>query len=171
MEKVLTIVIPTYNMEKYLDKCLNSLIIPEYMDEIEVLIVNDGSKDSSLDIARKYETQYPQTFVVVDKENGNYGSCVNRGLKEANGKYFKVLDADDTFMTNNFFEFVKFLKSVDVDLVMSDILIKDQEQGVRQVVEYNLPVGVTFSFEHFAKKMFHICGCMQLLIVRRKCVA
>lgn len=90
MEKLITIVIPTYNMEKYLDKCLTSLIVPdEYMELLEVLVVNDGSKDNSSAIAHRYEDKYPQTFRVIDKENGNYGSYVNRGLKEAAGKYIK----------------------------------------------------------------------------------
>lgn len=96
MNKILSIVIPTYNMEKYLHRCLNSLLI-EKRDLLEVLIINDGSRDSSLAIAKEYEGKYPETFQVIDKENGNYGSCVNRGIDEATGKYFRILDADDYF--------------------------------------------------------------------------
>ena len=89
-------------MEKYLDKCLTSLIVSDdKMPLLEVLVINDGSKDRSSEIAHSYEQKYPQTFRVIDKENGNYGSCINRGLKEATGKYVKVLDADDWFDTNN----------------------------------------------------------------------
>ena len=97
MEKLLTIIIPTYNMEKYLDKCLSSLIVDdkELMTQLEVLVVIDGAKDRSSEIAHTYQDKYPDTYVVIDKENGNYGSCINRGLKEASGKYVKVLDADD----------------------------------------------------------------------------
>ena len=83
-------------MEKYLNKCLDSLIV-ENMNLLEVLIINDGSKDNSSNIAHVYENKYPNTFRVIDKENGNYGSCINRGIKEAKGKYIKVLDADDSF--------------------------------------------------------------------------
>ena len=85
MNKILTIVIPTYNMEKYLDKCLTSLVIEdrELMKQLEILVVIDGSKDRSSEIAHAYQVRYPQTFIVIDKENGNYGSCINRGLKEA----------------------------------------------------------------------------------------
>lgn len=87
-------------MEKYLRRCLDSLIIDEDgMKQLEVLVINDGSKDSSSQIAHEYQDKYPDTFRVIDKENGNYGSCINRGLKEATGKYVKVLDADDWFDT------------------------------------------------------------------------
>lgn len=82
MEKILTIVIPTYNMQDYLRRCLDSLIVPEeQMKHLEVLVVNDGSKDNSSAIAHEYQDKYPDTFRVIDKENGNYGSCVNRGLR------------------------------------------------------------------------------------------
>lgn len=103
MQKILTIIVPTYNMEKYLDKCLSSLIVGapdcELMQSLEVLVVNDGSTDSSSEIAHRYEASYPGTFKVVDKENGNYGSCINSALPIATGKYVKVLDADDSFNT------------------------------------------------------------------------
>ena len=98
MDKLLTIVIPSYNMEKYLDRCLSSLIVSdEKMQCLEVLVINDGSKDRTSEIAHTYEERFPGTFRVVDKENGHYGSCVNRGLKEARGTFIKVLDADDYF--------------------------------------------------------------------------
>ena len=75
--KVLTVLVPTYNVEKYLRRCLDSLLLPEVLEEIEVLVVNDGSKDGSADIARAYEKKYPQTVVFVDKENGGHGSTIN----------------------------------------------------------------------------------------------
>ena len=70
MDKILSIIIPTYNMEKYLRKCLDSLIISdENMEKIEVLVINDGSKDSSSVIAHEYESRYPQTIKVIDKDD------------------------------------------------------------------------------------------------------
>lgn len=121
MEKILTIVIPTYNMQDYLRRCLDSLIVPEeQMKQLEVLVVNDGSKDNSSAIAHEYQDKYPATFRVIDKENGNYGSCVNRGLKEATGKYIKILDADDWFDTDNFKLFIKKLNEIDVDVVITN---------------------------------------------------
>lgn len=121
MEKILTIVIPTYNMQDYLRRCLDSLIVPEeQMTQLEVLVVNDGSKDNSSAIAHEYQDKYPDTFRVIDKENGNYGSCVNRGLKEATGKYIKILDADDWFDADNFKQFIKKLNEIDVDVVITN---------------------------------------------------
>lgn len=80
MNKILTVVIPTYNIEKYIETCLNSFVIPEVMEKLEVLVVNDGSKDSSAVLARAYEERYPDTFRVIDKENGGHGSTINRGF-------------------------------------------------------------------------------------------
>lgn len=121
MEKILTIVIPTYNMQDYLRRCLDSLIVPEeQMKQLEVLVVNDGSKDNSSSIAHEYQDKYPGTFRVIDKENGNYGSCVNRGLKEAIGKYIKILDADDWFDTDVLAKILGVMQSVDVDLFLTD---------------------------------------------------
>ena len=114
-------------MEKYLRRCLDSLIIDEDgMKQLEVLVVNDGSKDSSSQIAHEYQDNYPDTYRVIDKENGNYGSCINRGLKEATGKYVKVLDADDWFDNATFNLFVKYLRKVNVDLILSSCNIVDE---------------------------------------------
>ena len=120
-QKTLTVVIPTYNMEKYLRRCLDSLIVgDDQMAQLEVLVVNDGSKDSSSAIAHEYEKKYPQTFRVIDKENGNYGSAVNRGLKEAKGKYIKILDADDRYDNNLFARYIDTINTLDVDLILND---------------------------------------------------
>ena len=140
IEKLISLIIPTYNMEKYLRKCLDSLIVSEEnMQRLEVLVVNDGSKDSSSQIAHEYQEKYPQTFRVIDKENGNYGSCINRGLKEATGKYVKVLDADDYFDNIVFGHYISILKSVEVDLVItnySKVDIKDRVFEKRTFEDY-----------------------------------
>ena len=135
-KKILSIVIPTYNMEMYLHRCLDSLLISKN-ELLEVLIVNDGSKDSSLQIAREYEKKYPQTFRTIDKENGNYGSCVNRGLKEATGKYIKILDADDYFDTRLFSLYIDFLLKTDVDLVLSDFNMVNNDGKVLHSKTYS----------------------------------
>lgn len=123
MVKLLTIIIPTYNMEKYLRRCLDSLLVSgENMALLEVLVVNDGSRDASSDIGHEYETNYPQTIRVIDKDNGNYGSCINRGLKEATGKYVRILDADDYYLTENLNKFISILKDTDADLLLSDMV-------------------------------------------------
>lgn len=142
--KILTIVIPTYNMEKYISKCLTSLIIKdeELLERIEVLVVIDGSKDKSSEIAHKYSELYPQTFRVIDKDNGNYGSCVNKGLAEAQGKYIKVLDADDYFDTNEFLLYVKDLADLDVDLVLTPFFRVNEDGKMLREKRYSFPVGV-----------------------------
>lgn len=132
-------------MEKYLSKCLDSLIVPN-LDDVEVLVINDGSKDSSSKIGHEYQDKYPKSFRIIDKENGNYGSCINRGLKEATGKYVKVLDADDSFNGSNFPPFIELLKTIDVDLVLSDFCIVDgQDKLISDEVIY-LPDGEILPF-------------------------
>jgi len=128
--KLLTIVIPTYNMEKYLGRCLDSLIVDgALMDVLQVLVVNDGSKDSSSQIAHEYAAKYPATFRVIDKENGNYGSCVNRGLKEAQGEYFKILDADDWFDTEGLSTLLREIKKLSAqDRSQPDIIFTKRDK-------------------------------------------
>lgn len=130
--RLLTIIIPTYNMEKYLRHCLDSLIVPN-MDKVEVLVINDGSKDSSSAIAHEYQDKYPQTFRVIDKENGNYGSCINCGLKEATGKYVKILDADDSFDSKALDTYIVELSNIEVDLILTDYVIVDENDEVKEV--------------------------------------
>ena len=125
MDKILTIIIPAYNMEKYLDRCLASLIVDSARLQVfEALVINDGSIDKTSEIAHSYEVAYPDTFRVIDKENGHYGSCVNRGLKEAKGTFIKVLDADDAFDTQIFTSFLSYLETNDV-LSRADVIISD----------------------------------------------
>ena len=122
MGKILTIVVPTYNAEKYLRDNLESFEIPELMQDIEVLIINDGSTDHSVDIAREYEARYPDTYRVITKENGGHGSGVNCGIAHARGTYFKVVDADDWVGKDAFVSLVKTLKATDADVVYSGFL-------------------------------------------------
>ena len=126
MNKILSIIVPMYNMEDYISRCLDSLILTEELFNLyEVIIVNDGSKDKSLEIARGYESLYPTVFRVIDKENGNYGSCINRGIEEANGIFTRTLDADDWFDCNGFVQLVKELSKLpDVDAVFTPYTIR-----------------------------------------------
>lgn len=147
MQKLLTIIIPTYNMQDYLKRCLDSLIVPsDQMDQLEVLVINDGSKDNSSHIAHSYQDRFPETFRVIDKENGNYGSCVNRGLKEASAKYVRILDADDWYDTVDFLGYLNRLKSVDVDMVITDFEQVDNEGKCVKKFSYKIPYDVPLSF-------------------------
>lgn len=141
MDKLLTIVIPVYNTEKYLSKCIQSVLIPEYMDQLDVIIVIDGSPDNSLAIASEYEKKYPNSIKVIDKPNGGHGSAINKGVELAVGRYFKVLDSDDWFDTEEFRTFLSLLKNCDQDLVLCNyskeyVYEKRSEQMICDV-EYN----------------------------------
>ena len=141
MNKLLTIIIPTYNMEVYLPKCLSSLIVDDesLMNMMEVLIVNDGSKDRSSEIAHDYYTSYPDVFRVIDKENGNYGSCVNIALPMVNGEYVKILDADDYFDNDVLPAFLSFLQNIDADVVLSDFMQITAGGERKALFEFNVP--------------------------------
>ena len=127
MNKILSIVIPSYNVEKYLDKCVQSMLVDSILEDIEIIIVNDGSKDSTPQIAQGYVDKYPQTVRLVDKENGGHGSTINAGIKVATGKYFKVVDGDDWLKTENLEYFISLLKSRDEDVIASNFLCIQDE--------------------------------------------
>ncbi|MFV0527410.1 MAG: glycosyltransferase family 2 protein [Lachnospiraceae bacterium] len=144
MQKVLSIVIPTYNIEAYLGKCLDSFVVTSVLPEIEVLVVNDGSTDGSLAIAQEYEKRYPDSIRVIDKKNGGHGSTINTGTKEAAGHYFKVVDGDDWVDRVAFEELVQFLKSTEADLVSSNYYWVDHTSG-KKTVERRTPfTGVAY---------------------------
>ena len=154
MEKILTIVIPTYNMQDYLRRCLDSLIVQgEQMKQLEVLVINDGSKDESSAIAQGYQDKYPDTFRVIDKENGNYGSCVNRGLKEATGKYFRILDADDWFDTNELHKFLIYLsKPLVSDVVLTNYVVVKAKNRSSNVKPKSLKYNVEYDIDGLSLK-------------------
>ena len=104
--KVLTFVIPAYNSEKFLDKAISSMLVPEVLDKLEIIVVNDGSKDSTAAIAEKYCTQYPETVKLISQENKGHGGALNTGIAAAAGKYVKVIDADDWVVSENLPEFI-----------------------------------------------------------------
>ena len=88
-----SIVIPVFNVEKYIGKCLDSLI-SQTLHNIEIICVNDGSTDHSLEIIKKYAENDPR-FVIVDKENGGYGKAMNVGLDKATGEYIGIVEPDE----------------------------------------------------------------------------
>ena len=121
MQKLLTIVVPVYKVEQYINKCLDSLIIaPELMEKMDVLIINDGTPDRSAEMSREYVNRYPDVFRQIDKENGGHGSVWNMGLKEAYGKYTRFLDSDDWL--ENLDLLVEKLENCDADLVITPTL-------------------------------------------------
>ena len=91
--KLLTIAIPCYNSEAYMDHAIQSAM--KGGDDVEIIIVNDGSKDRTAEIADSYAKKYPNQIKAIHQENGGHGSAVNTGLANATGVYYKVLDSDD----------------------------------------------------------------------------
>lgn len=155
-KKILTVVVPSYNVEAYLEEGLKSFIHPEIMEDIEVLIVNDGSLDGTEAIGKRYEQLYPNTFRVITKENGGHGSTINRGIAEAEGMYFKVVDGDDWVDTKNFCCLVKMLKRVNVDVLGSNYtMIDDQTRKPSKLQEHpfdGLEYGRVYQLEEIVGK-------------------
>ncbi len=132
MKKILTIVIPAYNVEKFIDKCLSSFELEEVLSKIEVLIVNDGSTDKTPELAQVFCDKYPNTYRLINKENGGHGSTINRGAKEAKGVYFKVVDGDDWVDTGVLSQFITMLETVadkeeSPDIVANDFICVEDE--------------------------------------------
>lgn len=119
MEKILSIVIPSYNTEKYMDECLPFFFDKRIESKVEILIINDGSTDATSEKAESYRKRFPEMIRVINKENGGHGSVINRGIMEAEGKYFKVVDGDDWVITDNLVRLVGDLEKFDADLVVN----------------------------------------------------
>lgn len=117
--KLLTVVVPAYNMEDYLPQCLDSLAGAAGGGRLEAIVVDDGSTDGTAGIIRRYAQAMPGTVKAISKPNGHYGSCVNAGLAAATGKYFKILDADDWFDTAALEELLRRLEACETDLVVT----------------------------------------------------
>ena len=117
--KILSVVVPTYNMEDYLCDCLDSVTRDDVPSSLDLILVNDGSTDSSLEIIRKYQKKRPDIITIIDKHNGHYGSCINAGLSIAKGKYFRPLDADDWFDTEALIKLIKKLEHTEADLIIT----------------------------------------------------
>lgn len=110
-------------MAALLPQCLDSLVRSAAASSLEVVVVNDGSRDASLSIAQRYADRHPDIVRVIDKPNGNYGSTINAALPTLVGKYVKILDADDTFNCSAVVRMVDFLKSISgVDIVVGPFI-------------------------------------------------
>jgi glycosyltransferase involved in cell wall biosynthesis len=157
--KVLSIIIPMYNMENYIGKCLQSLLdIPtECLESIDIIVVNDGSKDQSLRIATSYQKKYPEVIRVIDKENGNYGSCINAGLAKALGTYVKVLDSDDYFSSVGLSAILEKISSIPVmDMIITDFDIINTNDEITNHVSFHLKKEKCLLFNDIWKKISDI---------------
>lgn len=123
---LLTIVVPSYNCEKFLRNSILSLVNHPFAHKLEVIIVNDGSKDSTASVARQIIKEMggekKSIIKLIDKENGGHGSTINAGIKAARGKYFRLMDGDDYFYTDNFVSFLQKLEEETSDIVLTDYI-------------------------------------------------
>ena len=147
--KLLSIIVPTYNVENYIGKCLESLIVDR--DDLEVLVIIDGSKDKSCEIARSYQERFPGIFKVVEKENAHYGSCINEGLSLATGKYVKVLDADDTF-SDQFASYLSMLNTTNAEAIITNYVTVDDKETIIAKREFDIEPNTTFPVEEISRK-------------------
>lgn len=165
-EVILTIIIPIFNKENLLRQCLDSFASKDFEGLLEVLAVDDGSRDSSLSIAHEYEDNYPKIYKVVGKENGGVGSVMNLGLQNAVGKYIKEVDADDYVDIDALKKLLAFLKECDSDMIITPY--KDvNEKGLH--IKTHCMTGVEYGREYLIEQVlgnFEIS--IQSLTVRRK---
>ena len=122
MDKLLSIVIPVYKVEKFIDKCISSLIVPDekQLRLLDIVVINDGTPDNSAVLAREWEKKYPDIIRVIDQENRGHGGAWNHGTELAVGKYLFYLDSDDWFETSELSKLITYLGHCDTDMVMLD---------------------------------------------------
>lgn len=157
--KLLTFTVPCYNSEAYLEKCIDSLLPGG--EDIEILIVDDGSTDGTAAIADRYEKQYPSIVKAIHKENGGHGSAVNTGIEHAEGIYFKVVDSDDWIKEDAYLKVLETLKNLiggsrTLDLLISNFVYEKVGENRHKIMHYRhiLPRNEMFTWNdihHFYK--------------------
>ena len=125
----LTIAVPAYNAEKTLEKCLDSMVGRD--ERLEVIVIDDGSVDATLELAQGYVSRYAPFVRVIAKENGGHGSGINVAVKNAQGRYFKVIDADDWIVSENLVSLLDTLEQTKADAVITGYHTIDISTGKR----------------------------------------
>lgn len=150
-QKLLTLVVPSYNVENYIRRCLDTLV--QGGEAVEIIVVNDGSKDNTALIAQEYVNEYPAIVKLVTKENGGHGSTVNKGLELATGEYFFVVDSDDWLDVKALHTLLKTIKdtkkkNISVDMFIVNYVYEHVEDGTSNAVHYRnaLPVNKVFTW-------------------------
>ncbi len=147
--KLLTVTVPCYNSAAYMANCIESLLPGG--EKVEIIVINDGSRDETGRIADEYAEKYPTIVRVVHQENGGHGEGINQGLKRATGKYFKVVDSDDT-MSADFPAFLEQLEQCDaqggVDLAVTNYYYVHSDGKGDRSINYSsvLPEGRVFTW-------------------------
>ena len=154
--KYISFAIPCYNSEAYMEKAINSILVGG--EDVEIIVVNDGSKDGTQEIAERYQEKYPTIVKAVAKPNGGHGDAVNCGLAHATGKYFKVVDSDDWVdeeallkILDTIKEFVK--DESEVDMVIANYVYEKVGMTHKKVIRYDnvLPENQIFKWEDIGR--------------------
>lgn len=146
--KILSFIIPSYNCSAFLDTCINSMLHPEVLDQLEIIVVNDGSIDDTAAVAEGFVKKHPNTIRLINQENKGHGGALNTGCAAATGKYLKVIDADDWVETNNLPAFLAFLSNCNSDVVLTHHYTRDISTGeVRNWKSYPEKFGVPYTLE------------------------
>ena len=137
--KLLSVAIPSYNSESYMRNCIESLLPGG--EEVEIIVVNDGSKDGTAAIADEYAAKYPTIVKAVHQENGGHGEAVNAGLRNATGLYYKVVDSDDWVNKEAYLKILetlaKLVKSGEmIDMIISNYVYEKEGKARKKVMQY-----------------------------------
>lgn len=155
--KLLTFSVAAYNVETYLPKLFETLLDRRCIDRIEILIINDGSSDKTAQIAEQYQTRFPDSVRLVNKENGGHGSTINKGIGEAAGRYFRALDGDDWVDSDALCSLLEHLESADADVILTNYY-KCYPDGHRTKERFhNLETGRIYAFEEVAPLVTWMC--------------
>lgn len=156
--KYLSVAIPCYNSQEYMAKAIESCLILK--EDVEVIIVDDGSKDDTARIGDDYAHRYPDTIRCVHQENGGHGEAVNTGLKHATGLYFKVLDSDDWFDQSALVKVLETIKDLhqkdeDVDLFIANYVYEKPSENKSNVISYTNALPQNRMFRWYDVKYFY----------------
>ncbi len=157
--KLLSFTVPCYNSAAYMEKCVKSLLVGG--EDVEIIIVNDGSVDETAAIADRLASEYPTIVKAIHKENGGHGSAVNTGIENATGLYFKVVDSDDWVKEEAYMQVLENLKNLTggekvLDMLISNFVYEKTGENRHKVMQYRhiLPKGEMFTWSdirHFYK--------------------
>ncbi|MCI9189655.1 MAG: glycosyltransferase family 2 protein [Lachnospiraceae bacterium] len=157
--KLLSIAIPCYNSEAYMRKCVDSLLVGG--EDVEIIIVNDGSRDGTAGIAEEYADKYPTIVKAVHQENGGHGAAVNTGIRNAEGLYFKVVDSDDWVKKEAYLQVLDKLRELAggayaLDMLICNFVYEKEGEKRKKVMHYRhiFPEGKQFTWgdcHHFIK--------------------
>ena len=130
-----SIIIPVYNVEEYLVECMDS-VIRQTLKEIEIICVNDGSTDQSLNILKQYQNR-DDRIILIDKENGGYGQAMNQGLERVTGEYIGIVEPDDYVPMNMYEELYKIASEHELDFVKADFYRFKRSKSGSMELYYN----------------------------------